>query len=256
MIDVVLHDRKASLGWLYASFMGSYAGTHLWFVYVLIGLILSTPVLAKAVQNMTHGELHVQFGLGLLWAAAKLFLAEIMGLRFPFSGWLLGGVTFLFFLGYYLPTVMNPKMKKWIYSAGIAGFTATVLFTWLAPNSINDTYQSAFPYILYVMAFYTFITEEVSIRKEPIKNAIIFLGKHAFTVYLIHWTVLYEAVIPILGDLENPVLDFIVKFFLTFLVSLCIAIAADNLLFFPIQKKLIGYAEKKFADPVVPLRQK
>ena len=126
--DVLLHDRKVSLGWLYASFMGSYANTHLWFVYVLIGLIFSTPILAKAVQNMDHGELHILFALGLVWAAAKLFLAEVLGLHFPFSGWILGGHAFLFFLGYYLHTTMNPKMKKWIYLAGIAGFVATVFF--------------------------------------------------------------------------------------------------------------------------------
>lgn len=245
--DVLLHDRKVSLGWLYASFMGSYAHTHLWFVYVLIGLILSTPILAKAVQNMDHSELHVMFALGLLWAAAKLFLAEVLGLHFPFSGWILGGYAFSFFLGYYLHTVMSPKMKKWIYLAGIAGFAATVLFSYRAPDLIQDIYGSAFPYILYTMAFYTFITEDVSIRREPVKRAVTFLGRHSFTVYLIHWTVMYEVVPFLLGNLENPALDFFARFALTFLLSLCAAVAADDLLFFPIQKKLMGIVERENA---------
>ena len=251
--DVLLHDRKVSLGWLYASFMGSYANTHLWFVYVLIGLIFSTPILAKAVQNMDHGELHILFALGLVWAAAKLFLAEVLGLHFPFSGWILGGHAFLFFLGYYLHTTMNPKMKKWIYLAGIAGFVATVFFSYRAPDLIQDMYGSAFPYILYTMAFYTFITEDVSIHRESVKRVITFLGKHSFTVYLIHWTVLYEAVPFAVGNLENPALDFFVRFTLTFLLSLCGAVAVDNLLFFPIQKKLMGLVERENA--ALPRRQ-
>lgn len=244
-IDVLLYDRKMSLGWLYASFMGGYAGTHLWFVYVLIGLLLSTPILANAVQNMDQKELHIIFALGLLWAAAKLFLAEVLWVRFPFSGWILGGHMFLFFLGYYLHRVMNEKMKKWIGLAGIAGFTVTVLFTWLAPDHILDTYETAFPYILYCMGLYTFVTECVSIRRESVRKAITFLGKHTFTVYLIHWTVLYEAVPRILGHIENPALDCSVRFTLTLLLSLGIAVPLDTWFFFPIQKKLMQIAERR-----------
>lgn len=247
-IDVVFHDTKLSLGWLYASFMGSYANTHLWFVYVLVGLILSTPILAKAVQNMSKMELHVIFGAGMLWAAAKLLLAEILGRSFPFSGWILDGYAFLFFLGYYLHVVMNPKMKKWIYLAGAAGFTATVLCTWLTPELIPGPYGVTLLYILYIMAFYTFTTEGVSIHRNSIKRAVTFLGKHSFTVYLIHWTMLYQVVPQLMEKLGNPMLDFLARFSLTVLLSLFAAILVDTLFFFPIQKKLIALAERKCAE--------
>lgn len=247
-IDVLLHDRKISLGWLYASFMGSYAQTHLWFVYSLAGLLLSTPILAKAVQNMDQKEMHVIFAIGMLWAAAKLLLAEILGLRFPFSGWILGGYAFLFFLGYYIHRAINEKMKKWICLAGIAGFAVTVLFTWLAPDRIQGTYETAFPYILYCMGLYTFVTECVSIRRESVKRAVTFLGRHTFTIYLIHWTVLGEAVPCILGHIENPVLNFSARFTLTFLLSLGLALPLDTWFFFPIQRKLMKIAERKSAE--------
>lgn len=236
-VDVFNGEKRLSLGNLYASVMGSYSSTHLWFVYGLTGLLLSTPILSKSFQHMTNGELHVIFGAAVFWVAVEYYFSEALGIYFSFKNWLLDGIVIYFFLGYYLRRVLTPRLKKYLYAAGILCFFATIILQWYFYDYFAGLYEDAPTYILFVMALYVFLTRDIPV-KGWLEKAVLFLGRHSFTIYLIHWTTLFYVVPLVVPDLENPVLFFFCRYIANLILCVPFAAVFDHFLLFPLQKKL------------------
>lgn len=236
-VDVIRHGQNLSLGGAYAAFVVSYSNTHLWFVYTLTGLILSTPILSKAFRHMSDGELHVLFAVGLLWPAAQYYLAEDLGINFGFNYWLLESYAMYYFVGYYLRRTLNQRGKRWLYGAGAACFFVTVLAAYRFYDYYGGSFDDAPTYILFVMAVYTFLSREVNV-KGLLEKAVLFLGRHSFTIYLIHWTMLFELVSPLVPDMDSRFLFFLSRFSLNAVLCVIAAVVIDHFFLFPLQNKL------------------
>ncbi len=163
---------------------------HLWFMYSLIGLLLSAPFFSKMLHAMSDWELKLLFMICIGWNAVSIYLINDLGWNFSYGKWLLSSWTMYFFLGYFHDRVVSRENKKLWYLLGIAGFLITVLWKYIIPFENHNARDFAPAYTFFVLGMYTFLLYEVKIGQKWLENLILFLARHSFTVYLVHYLVL------------------------------------------------------------------
>ncbi len=120
---------------LYSALLGN-THYHLWFLYMIIGLYLVTPVLRAFVRGADRQSAQVFFLLAVLFAC---LLPTLLRLRpsqtvSTYVSYLnvkliLGHVGY-FTAGYYLRTrEISPKARRWIYALGLLGTVVTLFGT-------------------------------------------------------------------------------------------------------------------------------
>lgn len=163
---------------------------HLWFMYSLIGLLLSAPFFSKMLHAMSDWELKLLFMICIGWNAVSIYLINDLGWNFSYGKWLLSSWTMYFFLGYFHDRVVSRENKKLWYLLGIAGFLITVLWKYIIPFENHNARDFAPAYTFFVLGMYTFLLYEVKIGQKWLENLILFLARYSFTVYLVHYLVL------------------------------------------------------------------
>ena len=242
---------KFSFTKLYKVLMGGGDYDHLWYMYCLIGFLLSTPFLSKALSNMGTSELKIVFFICALWSVAEVYLTKNLGVNFRYSGWILEGSAVAFFSGYFCDRVVNNKNKKWFYILGSIGFLITLICYWKVPERFNNPHDaSSVAFLLYSIAFYIFFTRDINAEKlcDPIKKLITFAAKHSFMAYLLHWNILafWSPLYMFKSDHKSVIFMGVV--IITFFVSILLAFALDTLFIFPVQRgmrKLLNRIEEK-----------
>lgn len=177
---------------------------HLWYLYMLLGLYLITPLLRALIRGATRTELHWFF---LLSGIASLLLPTILAVapNVGISTWLqalhlesVGGYAVYFLGGYYLNTYeLNRKTRGIIYGLGLAGVAVTIMgtlffsvhagtfsggfFSYLTPN-IAATSVAFFVFFRTLLEKGTFFWTTIS------QN----LGKYSLGVYLLHPFFLFQ----------------------------------------------------------------
>lgn len=242
--QVIFESRYLSVGSLYGELIGTASYSHLWYVYGLTGLLLSTPILGKAFRHMSDGELKIVFGVGLLWGAVSLYCAEDLGFTFGFSGWTLAGWGMAYFMGYYVHRVIHDQNKKYVYLAGAAGLAVTLAGMQLLGDRFRNARDLSPAYQLFGMALYVLLSSRKEVRSAAAEKGIRFLSRHSYSVYLLHMLVngylLYGVVIP-----GTAWLSYLGSFCISTVITVAIAAAFDELLLFPLQKLLYGLIGKK-----------
>ncbi len=210
---------------------------HLWFMYSLIGLVVSAPFFSKMLHAMSDWELKLLFWMAIGWNAVSIYLINDLGWNFHYGKWLLASWTMYFFLGYFHDQIVNESNKKFWYAAGIAGFLVTVLWQYLLPVENHSDKDFAPAYTFFVIGMYTFLLNEVHIHWEPVKKVISFLAKHSFTVYMIHYLIL-----ELIGDRfyanASAKIGFAVTYLACFVISMAAAVVFDTLMEQLMQKPL------------------
>lgn len=129
---------------------------HLWFLYLIFGLYLLTPILRSFVRGASRGDFHYFFLLyGIFLLVIPLLLRVrpsetvqqyIWLLYFTTSGYKFVG---FYVAGYYLKTYeLNPFVKLIIYALGVLGGAVTVggtAFLQKAGNTTLILYEYATP---------------------------------------------------------------------------------------------------------------
>lgn len=232
------------------TFMHGFSTGHLWFVYALVGLLLSTPILAKAFQNMSSGELNVVFAVCLLWNFVCYYLSESFGIPFSYHTWVMSGWATAYFAGYYCSRVINEKNRKIVYLFGIIGFIVNLVSARLIPDYANG-HDLAAPFLVFAFALYVFITNELKVKRDGTKKVITFLSKHSFTVYMLHILALDELTPLLIPNFTLEPLNVkkavVFLMYIVITLVLCVAMAAvlDYLIIFPCQKLLLKLGRKK-----------
>lgn len=228
----------------YAGLMITNNQTHLWFLYDLIGFLISTPLLSKALHAMKDWELNILFWIIMVWNTLSIFLTQDINpnIQFPFTGWMLWGWITYYFLGYYLSAAVKGDRKKW-YIAGFISFLITVTCQVLIPDHflLSTDYQPCF--ILFACGFFLFFENEIHIQKNKIKKMIEWIAKYSFYVYLFHAKVI-EIMIPAYLKVSDYGLKFILVVFIIAAISVVISILFDYVILKPIQW-MIGYRKGK-----------
>lgn len=172
---------------------------HLWFLYMIIGLYLLTPILRSFVKGASRTDLHYFFLLTFLIASllpvllalrpsttVSLYLSR---LRLD----LLAGYAGFFVAGYYLKNYTLGRIAELIiYVLGIAGGAVTVIGTSVLSRNagaLNDLFYSYTAPNVVVMAVAVFVlfryvlgvSEERS-RRQRLGG----VAKITFGIYLVH----------------------------------------------------------------------
>ena len=163
---------------------------HLWFMYSLIGLLVSAPFFSKMLHAMSDWEVKLLFWLSIGWNTVSIYLINDLGWNFHYGKWIMASWTIYFFLGYFHDRIIKKENKKFWYVMGITGFLITVLWQYLLPVENHSDKDFAPAYTFFVMGMYTFLLFEVKISWEWLKKVIAFFAKHSFTVYMIHYLIL------------------------------------------------------------------
>ena len=172
---------------------------HLWFLFMIIGLYIITPLLRKIVSNDKKAT---EYFL-LLW----LIFTVVLPIVIKFSNYIkldgfINKINIHFILGYvgyyvggyYLDTyIINKKTRKIIYFLGLLGIACTIIFTVLISmkegkaNSIMYGYFSPNVMIASVAVFVFFKYEISKIKFNSISLKIIKkLTSCTFGMYLVH----------------------------------------------------------------------
>lgn len=189
------HSGRAFELWLFVEetinqFTSLNSQQHLWFMYSLIGLLLSAPFFSKMLHAMSDWELKLLFMICIGWNAVSIYLINDLGWNFSYGKWLLSSWTMYFFLGYFHDRMVSRENKKLWYLLGIAGFLITVLWKYIIPFENHNARDFAPAYTFFVLGMYTFLLYEAKIGQKWLENLILFLARHSFTVYLVHYLVL------------------------------------------------------------------
>ena len=223
---------------VYTDFMTDNIQIHLWFMYPLIGMILSAPFLSKMLNNMEDWELNILFGIGIAWNVISIYLTQDFGVGFSYSAWLLSSWMLLFFAGYYCYRIIRQEKsrKKW-YWAGLICLAVNLLLSCLFPDNYKFSNDLAPTYVLFAMSAFLFMQAELNIKNPLLQSVIRFLSKHSFTVYCIHFDVA-RWITPCVVRGTGATLLFIESFAVTFVVSLLFAVILDGCILKPMQKAL------------------
>ena len=170
---------------------------HLWFLYIMIGLYLITPILRAFIKGASRGTLHWFFLLvfifcSLLPVAEVVFPDNIAAL---FSIWankldlhLILGYVGYYVAGYYLKNyTLNRVAEFFIYILGIIGIAGTVLGiqkSW-SLSILLDEFSPLVVFIslaVFVLFRYLLGVSDERSRRQRISG----ISKITFGIYLLH----------------------------------------------------------------------
>ena len=232
-------DLGKILSLYYRSIVDTSAYGHMWFMYPLFGLLLSTPFLSKMLHSMDKKELKILWYIAIGYNVVLYYLCRNHDIGFSVLCWILEGWTVLYFAGYYYRHVIaEESILKWIL-LGIVGY----IFTVLGNNGLLPffkTFEGATNtqpmFIFYCVGCFMFCDRVIRIKDGILGNVLTFLGKHTYMIYLYHPRGI-EYVIRKLTITENGIGSGLLIVFGSYLVSLLLAFVTD-LCLKPVQKLL------------------
>lgn len=227
----------------YKAFFSSNVGGHLWFVCTLMGMLASTPFLAKMLSAMKDEEVKILFGVGIIWNFLAIYLTIDIGMWFGFGNWFLWGWIFVYFAGYFCERIINDRNVKIIYCLGVIGFIVTVL-----GQSYLETFEYATDlsvgFIFFVMGCYVFMERHFKINNETLKKlfcpVISYMAKFSFVAYMVH--------IVVMNGVKNIFEGLFAIIFFTFFFSYLVSILITTILIKPVQailRKLTAAVSEK-----------
>ena len=177
-----------------------YGHYHLWFVYMVMGLYLITPILRKFVMGAGRRDIEYLLLLYFLFTlVVPLFgnaprLQVISGMVHRLDLKLLGGYIGYCVAGYYLKTFdFQPKTKKIIYALGLAGLGVTIVCTWIDSMAWDAPNEKWYLYLtpnvaLTAFALFLFFKEHCQGRSLGPKGVALCsrIAQRSFGVYLVH----------------------------------------------------------------------
>lgn len=124
------------------AFFSTNSQNHFWFMCCLIGMLVSTPFLAKMLKSMKKFELKLLFSIGISWSIVAIYLTTDLGISFTITSFFLWGWLFYFWLGYFTERVVDDNNIKTFYILGVLGYVITLLgetysTTFVNPNDLS-----------------------------------------------------------------------------------------------------------------------
>ena len=216
-----------ALSYFFNEKASDYWNTYFWYIIVLIGLYVLTPILRKFVEHSDKPT--VQFVLIALFITTSIIpdINFYFNLNFV-SLSQVGKCVFLYLLGYYIPN--NDFIKnKYIYLAGCIGFIGYLITAYFQVAE----QQSVFMILESAMIIKLFSSNKIKIKLNKIISCI---SKYSFGIYLIHPFCLW-----FLANLKIyfTAFPFIIGEFLFFAYALIISLLISMVLYrVPLIKKL------------------
>ena len=211
---------------------------HMWFMYPLFGLLLSTPFLSKMLHSMDEKELKILWYIALCFNVISYYLCWNQGHDFAVLCWVMEGWIIYYFAGYYYRHVIAKESGiKWLLLA-IVGY----IFTIMGLNGVFPFFK-AFEgatniqpmFTLFCVGCFMFWDKVVKIKNDSTVGRIIsFLSINTYMIYLFH-TRGIEYVVRKLSITEANLPSGLLVIVGTYFISLLLAFVANQCLK-PIQK--------------------
>ena len=211
---------------------------HLWFLYVIIGLYVITPILRKIIESAKRKDLEYFLGIWAIFTILIPFFTSfktiepISNLISKFSISLIGGFVGYFVIGYYLKTFeLKKSIRVLLYFLGFIACIFTIFGTQYLTLRNGALEQKLYGYlapnvaIMSISVFVFFKYEISKIKFNPISTKVItLLSNCIFGIYLVHDIFIITLLkLQILPNVINPIVSvplFSVGLFLiSFLVS-------------------------------------
>ncbi len=223
---------------------------HFWFIYMLIGLYLVTPLLRVLVAHADRRLLKYFLVLWLVGTSVIPLLSLFVGYNLNNNVFLLTGYVGYFLLGFYL---LNVQVKKSILLAGfIGGFVWTAVGTYLITAIIGGSQQYFFydnlslGVILSSVTLFLLLSSvqycRVQNRFPKLSRLLHFISINSLGIYLFHFMVLETFQNGYLGvkislSTINPVVEIPLLTGITLLICLLVLYPLKKI---PLIKKLVG----------------
>ncbi len=207
IINPIINNASISMDKFWNAFV--YGHYHLWYLYMLIGLYLITPILKTFVKKSNEKiilyfitlAVIIQFTIPL----CNLLINQITGttnlLQNFFSKFQLGFVgqyTAYYLLGWYITNInIKKKHRNLLYALGVVGLLITILGPQLLINDTNKIYNNFYSdtsinVMCYSVGVFAFFFYSLSNKKYKRNSSFIMtLSNLTFGVYLIHPYILY-----------------------------------------------------------------
>ena len=164
---------------------------YFWFMFPLIGMLVSAPFLARLVQKLSDYELKVFLMVGIIWEFVTVIIVrDCFNLKNQYSGWILSSWVFYLVLGYGCDRLIKKENQKFFVVLGMICSILTILQAVFLPDRVYNLYDLSPIYTFATIGMYIFLDRYCVIRNEKIGRAIFVLSKHSFGIYLIHIPVL------------------------------------------------------------------
>ena len=207
--------------------------SHLWFLYMLLGLYLLTPILNKLVKNLTKKEfiyiLVLGFGLtSFIPTINLLFDIDLTKFILPYKVLNFNVYIFYYLLGYYLFQYSIPKSSLLLFIS-IVSFIVLGIVSGYRSYYLKDAFtyasNSSVFSLMIVTSLYSIVKEKYG---KMVNHRFSLVGKLTFGVYLIHFFIekllVYAGIhayimTPILGNVVISFLVFGLSFLLCYVIS-------------------------------------
>lgn len=252
IITPLSENKQVSVSAFFNAFV--YGHYHLWYLYMLIGLYLITPILRAFVKKSNEKIVFYFIVLAAIFQFAIPLVNVLINEATQTSNLLLnfsnkfkmgyvGQYTAYYLLGWYLTNVSIKKTyRSLLYILGFAGVLITILGTQLMINDTNKIYNTFYSDIginvmFYSIGVFVFLFHFYKDKKYKHFNKIsAALSKLTFGVYLIHPYIIFilnkhfNTRIAPLQLLMDWAIAVAVSFLITFILSKI-----------PLLKKLVRY---------------
>ena len=228
---------------IFAKFVFGPPWYHLWFLYLIIGIYMLTPLFRVFTSNSKKEEIEyllILFGLfGLLLPMVKNVLV-IIDPRFEinFSIVELTGYVGYFFAGYYFNKYeISKKIKIFIYIMGLFSVFFTIIITVKWSLMTGEPQAYLYGYLLPTTMFeayalFILFKERLSSIKysKKIEKNLSFLSGCTFGIYLVHDFINQAySILNIYTTTLNPVIMIPIMSVITFIISFVIIIAIKQI---------------------------
>ena len=226
LLKILIFDEQLTLKTIVIRLLEGNLYYHLWFIYIIIGLYIITPVIKIFIQNASNKEIKyfliVWFISASIYKLVEQFTGIEIGFEIPFASGYLG----YFILGYYLHNVeLKVSTKYLFYILGCISLVVTIYGTYIQViDNITSSfyfYSNLSPNIIIMSSaiFIFFKTINTQLGKQ-VQNIVITISKTTMGIYLIHPLVLdVLSILKINALTINPIISIPAVSVLTFAIS-------------------------------------
>jgi surface polysaccharide O-acyltransferase-like enzyme len=222
-----------------------------WFIYLIVGLYLITPILRVVIASGNQRVIRYLIALWFVGVTIVPFIQLIVGYTLDDRVFLLTGFTGFFVLGTYLQKIKLPSSI--LYGLLIASFVSTIFGIWLLnyPLSFIGKGSYSFDYltipaivgsIALFLILLKFCPDWPGGNHKITSKLVRTISKNTLPIFLFHVIILETFERGLLGfklsfTTQNPIFEIPLAAFLTFFITLGLVLIMKKV---PILRKLIG----------------
>ncbi|MFJ7728356.1 acyltransferase [Neobacillus sp. NPDC097160] len=219
---------------------------HLWFLYMIVGIYLITPLLQIFVRQAS--KQHIQYFL-LLWLYASVAtrLSDfLIGVRFSIELFFVTDYVGYFLLGYFLSHFEVPKRWRVISYIGaclgfIGTFWGTYYYTLKGNGILNENWYSYFSptVLLFTIGIFVWFRYHFQESVQPLPLLLRGINQASLGIYIFHFWLMNNflwKVYPQVGAHFHPIIALPINLLITVILSTVLTLILKKI---PLVKKLV-----------------